>query len=293
VTIGERIERLIPTGDGKLDDVAGRLQEAVAVRVEQPWDGKLQDALHGVWLGHPLHPSLTDVPIGAWSAALALDGAGALGVRGLERATRLVVLVGLAGAVGAAASGATDWSKSGDTGSRVGLVHAGLNAAATMLFAASLGAGGQGTARLLRLAGAGLVGAGAWLGGKLVYGESLGVDRNAGRVGPEDWMDVAALADLPDGALAGASADGFPVALLRRGDEVLAIGGVCSHLGGPLSEGELEGDVVTCPWHGSRFCMRDGAVEHGPATFPQPCLETRVRGGRVEVREPLPGEGFS
>lgn len=295
MTIGERVERLIPRADGRLDTVATRLQGAVAGVLGPPLGGRVEDALHGVWLGHPLHPSLTDVPLGAWTAALCLDGAGALGARDTDRATRLVVGVGLVGALGAAASGAADWSKSGRTGSRVGLVHAAANLAGTALFAASL-AGGRGArrrARRLRLAGLAFVGAGGWLGGKLVFGESLGVDRNAWREGPREFVPVAALEDLAEGRLAGVSAEGFPVVLLRRGGEVLAIADTCSHLGGPLSEGTLEGDVVTCPWHGSRFCMRDGAVEHGPATFPQPSLETRVREGRVEVREVLRGEGFA
>jgi nitrite reductase/ring-hydroxylating ferredoxin subunit len=58
----------------------------------------------------------------------------------------------------------------------------------------------------------------------------------------------------------------------------------CSHAGGPLSEGTVLGDVVECPWHGSRFCLADGSVVRGPATFPQLRLEARVSGGRIEVR---------
>ena len=58
----------------------------------------------------------------------------------------------------------------------------------------------------------------------------------------------------------------------------------CSHNGGPLSEGTVDDGVVTCPWHGSQFRLRDGAVVGGPATFPQLRLESRVVDGQVEVR---------
>jgi nitrite reductase/ring-hydroxylating ferredoxin subunit len=74
------------------------------------------------------------------------------------------------------------------------------------------------------------------------------------------------------------------VLLVRRADGIHATGEVCSHLGGPLAEGKLQGDTIECPWHGSRFCVRDGSVVDGPATHPQPRFETRVNQGRIEVR---------
>ncbi len=60
-------------------------------------------------------------------------------------------------------------------------------------------------------------------------------------------------------------------------------------MSGSLADGELSGDQVTCPWHGSVFCLRDGSVVRGPATAPQPSFETRIVDGAVEVR--LPGAG--
>lgn len=290
MTTGERVERRI-VGSDALDDLAARLQAAIADALGAPLGGRLIDALHGTWLGHPLHPALTDVPVGCWTASVVLDAASALGGRGEgpRGAADAVSAVGVAGALLAATAGAADWSRSGTTGSRVGLVHAALNLGATGLAVAGLVSRRRRRARLLRLAGL-LVGTGgAWLGGKLVYGESLGVDHTAWQDPPEEWTDVLGIDELPEGRLTRAVADGLPVVLLRRGDEILALGEECSHLGGPLSEGGLEGDVVTCPWHGSRFSLRDGRVVHGPATFRQPCLQARVRAGRVEVREPLPG----
>jgi nitrite reductase/ring-hydroxylating ferredoxin subunit len=63
-----------------------------------------------------------------------------------------------------------------------------------------------------------------------------------------------------------------------------ALAETCSHLGGPLAEGQLEGNSVRCPWHGSRFALKDGSVLDGPATHPQPCFETRIRNGQIEIR---------
>ena len=61
----------------------------------------------------------------------------------------------------------------------------------------------------------------------------------------------------------------------------------CSHFSGPLSEGKLVGDSVECPYHASRFALKDGRVLNGPAVHPQPCLEARARNGWIEVRMPL------
>ena len=74
------------------------------------------------------------------------------------------------------------------------------------------------------------------------------------------------------------------IVLVRRGTQVYALNEVCSHLGGPLADGKVEGNGIVCPWHGSRFALADGHVLDGPATLPEPALETRVRDGQIEVR---------
>ena len=81
-----------------------------------------------------------------------------------------------------------------------------------------------------------------------------------------------------------AEVNGLRVVLVRRAARVYALGERCSHLGGPLAEGEVRDEAIVCPWHGSRFALEDGRVLDGPATMPQPCFETRVRDGFVEVR---------
>ena len=79
-------------------------------------------------------------------------------------------------------------------------------------------------------------------------------------------------------------AQGVNVLLARVNGEILAIGEVCSHLGGPLSEGKLKDGCVTCPWHGSTFKLEDGQVVHGPATLPQPKFDVRVANGRIFLK---------
>jgi nitrite reductase/ring-hydroxylating ferredoxin subunit len=74
------------------------------------------------------------------------------------------------------------------------------------------------------------------------------------------------------------------VVLVRRRGRIHALGERCAHFGGPLADGEVRDDAIVCPWHGSRFSLEDGRVLDGPATMPQPCFETRVRDGFVEIR---------
>ena len=91
--------------------------------------------------------------------------------------------------------------------------------------------------------------------------------------------------ELRGGAMHAVEVDGVPVVLSRsESGEVCAIADTCTHMGAPLVEGEREGNVVTCPWHGSRFDLCSGKVLRGPASTPQQRFEARVRNGRVEVR---------
>jgi nitrite reductase/ring-hydroxylating ferredoxin subunit len=79
-------------------------------------------------------------------------------------------------------------------------------------------------------------------------------------------------------------AEGTPVMVARVDGALYALSDHCAHRGGPLHEGELHDGTITCPWHHSVFDVRDGTLIHGPAAYPQPAWETRVREGRVEVR---------
>ena len=78
--------------------------------------------------------------------------------------------------------------------------------------------------------------------------------------------------------------NGRPVLLVRRGEEVFAIGALSSHYGAPLEEGQLVDGAIQCPWHQSRFCLADGRVDAGPAIGPVPAYEVRLNNNQIEVR---------
>jgi nitrite reductase/ring-hydroxylating ferredoxin subunit/uncharacterized membrane protein len=269
---------------------------AAAFRAAGPVGQKVKNVLHGTWLGHPLHPVLVSVPLGAWTVALVLDALDARegwrGRRGgLGRGADAAVAIGLAGAAGAAVTGLTDWQHTSGGPRKTGLLHGLLNTTATVLYGASLVArvrGARGAGRTLSFAGYAVASAAGYLGGELVFRGRIGVD-HAPRVDdgwqpPREWTDVAAEATLADGRPHRVDVAGEPVMLVRRDGRVCALADTCSHLGGPLSEGTLEDGTIVCPWHGSRFSLDDGRVIDGPATHPQPCLDARVRAGRVEVK---------
>jgi nitrite reductase/ring-hydroxylating ferredoxin subunit len=124
----------------------------------------------------------------------------------------------------------------------------------------------------------------AYLGGELVFGRGWMVNHDAWVSGPEDWTPVGAEGELNEGFIRRADVEGRGILLYKESGRIYAIEETCTHAGGPLSEGEVHDGVVTCPWHGSRFRLMDGAVCRGPATFSQPRLQTRIKGGQVEVR---------
>jgi nitrite reductase/ring-hydroxylating ferredoxin subunit len=249
---------------------------------------QIKNALHGTWLGHPLHPVLTDIPVGAWTMAMVFDAMDSInGSDEMQAAADTSVVVGLIGAAAAAVTGLTDWSETDGRARKVGLVHGVLNVGATALYTTSMvmrGRGSRSAGRGFAMLGYAISMASAYLGGHLVYGEQIGVDHTAAQEMPKEFVRALPEGELVEGTLACGDAGGVPVLLLRQGGEILSIANTCAHLGGPLCEGKLEGDIVECPWHGSRFSVRDGHVVDGPATQPQPYFETRVRDGWVEVR---------
>ncbi|MBV9543040.1 MAG: Rieske 2Fe-2S domain-containing protein, partial [Chloroflexi bacterium] len=242
--------------------------------------------LNGVWLGHPLHPALTDVPIGAWWAGAALDLVGA------RSAADAAITVGVLTAVPTALAGAADWSDTEAEQRRTGLVHALLNSVGLTCMIGSLFArrGDQrGVGVVLSMLGLTVTSFSAWLGGELVYKQGTNVSRNAFEPHLDEFKPVMRMDELQADKLVGAEVEiegtKLPIVLLKTGQNVLALSGVCSHWGGPLAEGKIvDHQCVECPWHGSTFDMADGSVRQGPATVPAPVFETRVQGGNVEVR---------
>ncbi|MFC4242994.1 Rieske 2Fe-2S domain-containing protein [Gryllotalpicola reticulitermitis] len=275
--------------DDRLDPLAQSLTKTVQKLVPE---GPLRDLLHGAPLGHPAHPFLVQIPLGTWTSAAVLD----MLPFGWFPATALIG-VGTVAAVPAAVTGSVDWSAGHPEQQRVGLVHWAANATAVVLYSASLAArltGHKRVGKRLAFAGFAAVSVGGYIGGHLAYRQASGANHteDVPHLVKDGWHEVATLAELPEHEPQRRLLDDVPLMLYREGDRVRALANACSHLSGPLHEGEIEDDpelgaCVTCPWHGSTFALADGAVVHGPATSPQPSFTTRVRDGRVEVS--LPG----
>jgi len=173
---------------------------------------------------------------------------------------------------------------------RVGLNHALFNVTATILYLVSFllrlsaGPGNGIAAAIIGFMGLASVIYAAYLGGDMVFTKGTGVNHTAWEVAGEDYETVLPLESVEENKLYRVTAAGVPVVLFRQGMQFSAISATCPHAGGPLDEGTLTGDIVECPWHSSRFCMRDGRVLTGPATVNAPRYDVRVQNGHVEVK---------
>lgn len=252
---------------------------------------RLKSLLNGTWYGHPLHPALTDVPITAWVLTAIFDIIWLITQSTWSAyAAFVTVIVGLLGALGAIVTGLTDWSDTYGSERRVGLNHALYNSLATLLYLVSFilrllaGPGDSISAAIIGFVGLASVSYAAFLGGEMVFTKGTGVNHTAWEMGSDDYEAVMPFESVEENKLYRVTAAGVPVVLLRQGQQVYAISATCPHAGGPLDEGELQGDVVQCPWHGSRFRMRDGRVLTGPATVNAPRYDVRVRDGQVELK---------
>ncbi|MFE5036014.1 Rieske 2Fe-2S domain-containing protein [Streptomyces sp. NPDC056683] len=252
--------------------------------------GPLRDVLHGRQLGHPLHPLLVQVPMGAWLSSAVVDF-----VPGAGRPARVLVGLGTVSALPAALAGWTDWAEQHEQQMRTGLVHAAANAGAVVLFGASFAVRGHRprAGRALGFGGLVCAGAGGFVGGRLAYRQGAGANKTepvAHLVEP-GWHRLGPVGDLKPGTPERRMLGEVPLLVVRTEDgTVRALADRCSHLSGPLSEGGIDDGCVSCPWHGSVFRLSDGAPVSGPATAPQPCFETRTEpDGVLAVR--LPGAG--
>jgi nitrite reductase/ring-hydroxylating ferredoxin subunit/uncharacterized membrane protein len=274
-----------------LDLVANPLQSWLLKFFGQPGqpNRKLKDVLNGTWLGHALHPLLTDVPVGAWTGTLFLDMIWLNNNEndGLADGADLTLLLGWLGATSSAVTGLADWSDLDGTDRRVGMMHALLNGTITVTNLASLILRRTGQRRAgiaLSTLGYLILTLSAYLGGELVYGKGIAVNHVAFEGGSNDYVAVMKAQDLQEGKLTRVDVSGIPAVLLKQGSALYAIGATCSHLGGPLDEGSVKDGVVQCPWHGSCFHMSDGSVVNGPADYAQPRFSIRVRNGQIELR---------
>lgn len=263
--------------------------ERVAATLTRPFTklrpGPLKDALSGSWLRHPAHPMLTDVPIGAWTAAFVFD---LIPGRRSDAVAEALIAMGLVTTAPTAVTGFTELADVGDRpAKRVGGAHAVANLLASSLYATSLllrRRGATAAGKVAAMVGAGVFTAGAFLGGHLTYRHGVGVNQTAFEPDVEGWTPVADELSLDEGKPIHVSVDGVGIVLVRSGGMIRALADRCSHRGGPLHRGEVRGDTIVCPWHASAFRLHDGEIERGPASAPQPHYDVRMSEGRVEVR---------
>jgi nitrite reductase/ring-hydroxylating ferredoxin subunit/uncharacterized membrane protein len=249
---------------------------------------EIADALHGTWLGHPLHPMLTDITIGAWSMGVVFDSIGA--VTDSDQAREMgdkLAIAGTIAAVPTALSGLADFSTFPDWSANTATLHGAMNIVGVGLYAWSIRErrrGYHGRGAIISGVAFGLACVSGWLGGRMVYKQKVGVNHGEPFEKPERWTTVLESSKLHDGKPRRVDFDKKGVLLYRKGDAIYAIGSVCSHAGGPLEEGKIKENCVECPWHGSVFDMQDGSIVHGPATQPQTAFDVRERDGEIQIK---------
>ena len=161
-----------------LDSLGRQLQENLSSALAaagDPAEG-VKRFLQGTWLGHPMHPAMTDVPVGAWTTALVLD------ILGNEEGAKTAIGFGVLTSVPTAVAGMADWHETDGTTRRMGLAHAILNTAALGCYITSLIArrGRRQTLGVgLSMTGLGLVMWSAYMGGELAYTLGQGVKPEA------------------------------------------------------------------------------------------------------------------
>ncbi len=270
----------------RLDVIAKPLGELVKRLIP---NGRRKDVLSGTWLGHPLHPLLTDIPIGSFTSATILD---LIGGRRLQPAANLLAGIGVVSVAPTAAAGFADWSDTYGPGRRIGVVHAAANVVGVGFYTASIMSRRHGKrfkATVLGLMGMGVMSVGGYLGGHLTFVRGVGVNRTFMEDPSREWRTVTTDDQLREGTPMVVDIDDVVVLLYRTNGIPHAISNICSHAGGPLDQGTFDsssadGVCVTCPWHQSVFRVEDGSVVHGPATVPQPTYKVRSVGGKIEVR---------
>ena len=284
-TLMQRVVEALPFLDDIADEVQPKVQEVVAAG-----GTTARNVLDGVWLEAPLHPALTDVPVGAWTAALVFDGLDvATGKEPIRHAADASLVLGTLGAFGASVTGLSDWRYLSGGSRRMGVAHALLNTIGLVFSIVSLilrASGRRNAGRLIFITGYSISGMAAHLGGELSYHYGLRVDRNVfEEAGPDEFVPVLDESELAQNDLRRVEVEGVGVLLSRSSaGEVCAIAATCNHFSGPLEAGDRQGDTVVCPLHNSRFDLCSGKVIDGPAVFPQSRYDTRVRNGRIEIK---------
>jgi nitrite reductase/ring-hydroxylating ferredoxin subunit/uncharacterized membrane protein len=246
------------------------------------------DVLHGKWLGHPVHPALTDLVIGAWAFGSVLDMV-SMGSRSrrIADAADLLISAGNALAIPTAMAGLADYSTAPPNAIQTGAAHAVLNTGGLLLNLASAGlrkSGNRGAGVALSTIASGVLMVSAYLGGRLTYHHKVGVNKIPEVEHNDSWTPVMPESDLPEKTPKRVEVDQVPVVVYRTEGKTHAMCAVCGHEGGPLDEGEFQGTHVTCPWHQSVYDLRDGSVVHGPTVYPEPVYEVQSQNGMIELK---------
>lgn len=271
-----------------IDRLASPIQNLVSKIYKAKSMKGVERFFHGAFVGHPLHPALVHLPIGCFTLAAITD----LFIFNPTAAavSDVAIWVGVIAAIPAALAGFTDWFPYGDTSvRRIGGLHMLLNLAAVALYLISLAfraTDSYGADVFFGYLGFIAVGFSGYLGGVLAYEKRIGTDhapQPEDEAAPEQFIAVMRMSDLEEGKPTKARIQDVPIVLVKRANKVYAMAHACAHEGGPLSEGEFKNDCLICPWHGSAFRLRDGAVVAGPSVYPQPTFPTRIRNGFVEV----------
>ena len=257
----------------------------------------IKSLLHGTWpLGHPLHPMVTDLTIGGYTAALAVDILYVITRDGaLPRAADFLIVASFLTSLVSIVSGLTDWNESFEEERRTGMLHGLLMVVASVGFFVSIwlrlhgDPGQRDPAVWLALLSWAVLIVSSFFGGEMVFGYGTEVNRQAWGDAPTKWerLDVYESSLEDRKPVVGKTKSGFAVFVVKLDGKVYAMGNTCTHAGGPLNEGKWVGAdrcEIECPWHASRFCVKDAKVHGGPATFSEVRFQVRAADGRIEVR---------
>lgn len=253
----------------------------------------LQDFLNGSWLGHPLHAVVTDVVVGGYTMLIVLDLLGLVWHLDVEPAGAIILGLSTLAGLSAVISGLTDFQDTATGDERnVAVLHGTINIVAVLIYLVALVmrlGGSLDGSRFVAIVGYLVISVGAYVGGHVVFKYGYMVNHNAFAKGKraKEFTAILPAAELADGKPTKAMLGATALVVVRRGDLVHALKETCSHAGGPLSEGELRGDAIVCPWHASSFRLSDGHVLHGPASTRQVRYEARINAGQVEVQGPV------
>lgn len=282
-----------------LDQIAAPLQSALHKLFGTKGGQQVKNWLNGTPIRHRVHPALIVAPLGAWTTAALLDGLDGVVSKQTQRAYRTsadaAIAFGLVAALPTASAGLADWVDLYEHHRRVGMAHALLNTAAVALYGASLVCrlnGNRGAGQALGYAGFGTVMLSGSIGGDMVYNLGIGAPFMLMPKPPVEWVDVLASDDLPEGKPVVCDVGQTRVMLLRQDGDILAVDQMCTHAGGPLSEGTFNGTEVTCPWHNSIFDLTDGRPVQGPASASLRTFEVHEENGRISVHPSYEGERY-